>query len=74
MIVCIRSKHLKILKLKETVFIDQNEHMVPGKVKAVSFRRNELLAKRFSEGPQDVIPTKDIFCLQWYQTRADKSL
>ena len=36
---CIQSKHLKISKLNETVFIDQNGHMLPGKVKAVPFRR-----------------------------------
>ena len=63
MIVCIKSKHLKISKLKETVFIDQNGHMVPGKVKAESFRRDAFLANRFSEGPEEVVVTKDILCL-----------
>ena len=44
MIACIQSKHLKISKLNETVLIDQNGHMVPGKVKGVSFRRDVFWA------------------------------
>ena len=54
---------MKISKLKETVFIDQNGHVVPGKVKAESFRRDACLDNRFSEGPKEMIVTKDILCL-----------
>ena len=63
MIVCIKSKHWKILKLNEAVLIDQNGHMVPDKVKAVSFRRDVILVYRFSEAPEEGIATKDILCL-----------
>ena len=63
MIVCIKSKHWKISKLNEAVFIDQNVHMVPDKVKAVFFRRYVILVNRFSEAPEEGIATKDILCL-----------
>ena len=60
MIVCIKSKHWKVSKLNEAVFIDQNGHMVPDEVKAVSFRRDVILVNRFSEAPEEGIATKDI--------------
>ena len=44
------------------MFIDQNGHMVPDKVKAVSFRREMILVNRFSEAPEEGIATKDILC------------
>ena len=37
--------------------------MVPGKLKVVSFRKDVFLANRFSEGPEEVIATKDMLCL-----------
>ena len=51
------------MKLNEAVLIDQNGHMVPDKVKAVSFRRDVILVNRFSEAPEEGIATKDILCL-----------
>ena len=63
MIVCIKSNQLKVSKLKETMFIEQTGHLLLGKVNAVSFRRDVFLANRFSEGPEEVIATKDILCL-----------
>ena len=36
---------------------------MPGKLKAACSRRDEFLANRFSEGPEEVIATKDILCL-----------
>ena len=63
MIVCIKSKHWKISKLDEAVFIDQNGHIMLDKVKAVSFRRDVVLVIRFSEAPEEGIATKDILCL-----------
>ena len=63
MIVCIKSKHWKISKLNEAVFIDQNGQMVPDKVKAVSFRRDVILVNRFSEAPEESIATKDMLRL-----------
>ena len=63
MIVCIKSKHWKVSKLDEAVFIDQNGHMVSDKVKAVSFRRDVILVNRFSEAYEEGIAIKDILCL-----------
>ena len=63
MIVCIKSKRWRISKLSGAVFIDQNGHIVPGKVKAVSFIKDVILVNRFSEGPEEGIATKDILCL-----------
>ena len=63
MIVCIISKHWKVSKLNDAVFIDQNGQMVPDKVKAVSFRRDVILVNRFSEAPEEGIATKDMMCL-----------
>ena len=63
MIVCIISKHWKVSKLNDAVFIDQNGQMVPDKVKAVSFRRDVILVNRFSEAPEEGIATKDMLCL-----------
>ena len=63
MIVFIKSKHWNLSKLDEAVFIDQNGHLVPNKVKAVSFRRDVILVNRFSKAPEEGIATKDILCL-----------
>ena len=63
MIVCIKLKHWKISKLNEVVFMDQNGHMVPDKVKAVSFRRDVILVNRFSEAHEEGIASKDMLCL-----------
>ena len=63
MVVCIKSKHWKISKLNEAVFIDQNGHMVPDKIKAVSFRRDVILVNRISEAPEEGIATKGVLCL-----------
>ena len=63
MIVYIKSKHWKISKLNEAEFIDQNGHMVPEKVKAVSFKRDVIfLVNRFSEALEEGIATKVILC------------
>ena len=58
MIVSINSKHWKISKLNEAVFIDQNVIWC----QAVSFRRDVILVNRFSEAPEGTA-TKDILCL-----------
>ena len=52
MIDCIKSKHLKISKQIDTVFIDQNGHMVPGKVKSVSFRRDVFWSADSAKDPK----------------------
>ena len=45
------------------MFIDQSGQMVPGKVRAVFFRKDVILGNRFSKGPEEGIATKDILCL-----------
>ena len=63
MIVCIKSKHWKISKLNEAVFIDQNGHMVPGKIKAVIFQKKCDFGQQIRRRTQRKISTKDISCL-----------
>ena len=61
MIVCIKSKHLKTSKLKETVFVDQNGHIVPciGSI----FQKRCGFDRQIQRRTEEVIAGKDMLCL-----------